>query len=42
MSKNDALNRLLELEARDPEFARAYVAESARIEAIDLSTGTPR
>lgn len=39
---NEAFNTLLKLEARDPEFVCAYVAESARIEAIDLSTGTPR
>lgn len=32
---NDAFNALLGLEARDPEFARAYAAETARIEAID-------
>ncbi|GED97199.1 helix-turn-helix domain-containing protein [Gordonia crocea] len=32
---NDAFNSLLEIEARDPEFARAYAAETARIEAID-------
>lgn len=32
---NDVFNKLLELESRDPEFARAYAAESARIEAID-------
>ncbi|WP_016895711.1 hypothetical protein [Mycobacteroides abscessus] len=42
MSKNEAFNRLLELEARDPKFARAYAAESARIEAIDLPMGSPR
>ncbi len=32
---NDVFNTLLELESSDPEFARAYAAESARIEAID-------
>ena len=32
---NEAFNTLLELEGRDPEFVRAYAAESARIEAID-------
>lgn len=32
---NYVFNTLLEVEARDPEFARAYAAESARIEAID-------
>jgi DNA-binding phage protein len=32
---NDVFNTLLELESNDPEFARAYAAESARIEAID-------
>ena len=32
---HDVFNTLLELEGRDPEFARAYAAESARIEAID-------
>ncbi|MBD0022145.1 helix-turn-helix domain-containing protein [Gordonia pseudamarae] len=32
---NDVFNTLLELEARDPEFARAYAAETARIEAVD-------
>lgn len=32
---NEAFNRLLELEAHNPEFARAYAAGSARIEAID-------
>ncbi|QSM03965.1 hypothetical protein PROPHIGD91-2_112 [Mycobacterium phage prophiGD91-2] len=39
---NEAFNTLLKLEARDPEFTRAYVAESAHIEAIDLSMETPR
>lgn len=32
---NDTFNTLLGLEAQDPEFARAYAAETARIEAID-------
>lgn len=32
---NEAFNTLLELEGNDPEFARAYATESARIEAID-------
>jgi DNA-binding phage protein len=32
---NDVFNTLLEIEGRDPNFARAYAAESARIEAID-------
>ena len=32
---NDVFNTLLEIEGNDPEFARAYAAESARIEAID-------
>lgn len=32
---NNTFNTLLELEARDPEFARAYAAETARIEAVD-------
>jgi DNA-binding phage protein len=35
IAMNDVFNTLLELEGRDPEFARAYAAESARIEAID-------
>jgi len=32
---NDVFNTLLEIEGSDAEFARAYAAESARIEAID-------
>lgn len=32
---SDVFNTLLEIEGRDAEFARAYAAESARIEAID-------
>lgn len=35
IAMNDVFNTLLELESNDPEFARAYAAESARIEAID-------
>jgi hypothetical protein len=36
IAMNNVFNTLLELdEGRDPEFARAYAAESARIEAID-------
>ena len=32
---NDVFNTMLEPEGRDPAFARAYAAESARIETID-------
>jgi hypothetical protein len=33
IAMNDVFNTLLEIEGNDPEFARAYAAESARIEA---------
>lgn len=32
---NEVFDTLADLESRDPEFARAYAAEAARIEAID-------
>ncbi|WP_241474154.1 hypothetical protein [Mycolicibacterium neoaurum] len=37
---NDVFNTLLEPESRDPEFARAYAAASARIAATDTSINT--
>lgn len=37
---NEVFNALLAHESRDPEFARAYAAESARIAAIDTIINT--
>jgi len=36
IAMNEVFNTLVEREGRDPEFARAFAAESARIEAIDF------
>jgi hypothetical protein len=37
IAMNGVFNALVEREGRDPEFARAYAAESARIEATRIT-----